>query len=89
MTPERKIEMSNTRDWRRKPRTPTPNARQKRNGLFLDAHPVCQRCTARPSAEAHHDLPQGHPDRTLWRYMRALCRNCHLQLHQLTIKLSR
>lgn len=74
--------MSNPRAWRGKGRTVTPNSRQKRNGLFLDANPVCQRCTRAPSKEAHHDLPTGHPDRNLWRYMRALCRPCHVIVHR-------
>lgn len=72
--------MSNTVDWRAKPRTETPNSRQKRNGLFLDAHPTC-RCGA-PSEEAHHDLPHGHPDRYGWQHMQALCRPCHIAEHQ-------
>lgn len=55
--------MSNPRMWRTKPRTPWPNARQKRNGLFLDQHPVCQQCGAQPSEHAHHRLPRTHPDR--------------------------
>jgi hypothetical protein len=74
--------MSNPRAWRAKPRTPVPNSRQKRNGLFLDANPLCQGCGTRPSKEAHHDLPKGHPDRNLWRYMRALCVPCHTKVHQ-------
>ena len=74
--------MSNTRAWRAKQRTSKPNARQKRNGLFLDAHPVCQDCGKRKSREAHHDLPHGHPDRYLWQYMRALCTRCHVARHQ-------
>lgn len=75
-------EMSNTRAWRARRRTPTPNSRQKRNGLFLDAHPECQRCQCRPSREAHHDLPKGHPDRYQWQHMQALCIPCHVQVHQ-------
>ena len=74
--------MSNPKKWRAKPRTTKPNARQKRNGLYLDAHPMCQGCGKRPAKEAHHDLPHGHPDRFLWRYMRALCRRCHIIVHQ-------
>ena len=73
--------MSNPRAWRAKPRTQKPNSRQKRNGLFLDAHPICQGCGNCPSIEAHHDLPHGHPDRHLWRYMRALCIPCHAAVH--------
>ena len=73
--------MSNPRAWRAKPRTQKPNSRQKRNGLFLDAHPICQDCWCCPSVEAHHDLPHGHPDRYLWRYMRALCIRCHAAVH--------
>ena len=80
--PERKMKMSNPRAWRAKPRTSKPNSRQKRNGLFLDANPMCQCCAQRPSRDAHHDLPPGHPDRYLWRYMRALCRDCHIAVHQ-------
>ncbi len=74
--------MSNTLPWRQKDRTAAPNARQKRNGLFLDNHPICQKCTQRAAVEAHHDLPQGHPDRNLWRYMRALCEPCHVKIHR-------
>lgn len=74
--------MSNPRAWRAKPRTETPNSRQKRNGLFLDSHPTCQACRKRAANEAHHDLPKGHPDRHLWRYMRALCTLCHIKVHQ-------
>ena len=74
--------MSNTVEWRAKRRTSKPNSRQKRNGLFLDAHPICQRCGKRPSKEAHHDLPKGHPDRHLWRFMRALCIRCHVEVHR-------
>ena len=74
--------MSNPRAWRGRGRTETPNSRQKRNKLFLDAHPICQGCGIRPSKEAHHDLPHGHPDRTNWRYMRALCTQCHAAVHR-------
>ncbi len=74
--------MSNTRPWRGKPRTSKPNSRQKRNGLFLDAHPTCQRCGQRPAEEAHHDLPHRHRDRYDWRFMRALCVDCHVTIHQ-------
>lgn len=74
--------MSNTRAWRRKQRTATPNSRQKRNGLFLDAHPRCQRCGARPSKEAHHALPVGHPLRYVWQHMQALCIPCHIEVHK-------
>lgn len=74
--------MSNPRKWRAKPRTSKPNSRQKRNGLFLDEHPRCQRCKRRPSAEAHHDLPKGHPDRHKWGHMRALCVSCHVEVHR-------
>ena len=79
--PERKMEMSNPRAWRAKPRTTTPNARQKRNGLFLDAHPTCQRCGACPSEEAHHVLPKSNPRRFDWKNMMALCRACHIGVH--------
>ena len=74
--------MSNTRAWRSKRRTPVPNSRQKRNGLFLDAHPVCQCCGSAPSEEAHHDLPKGQSDRYKWQNMRALCETCHVALHK-------
>lgn len=74
--------MSNPRLWRAKPRTSKPNARQKRNGLFLDAHPICQCCHGAPSEEAHHDLPKGHPARYKWKNMRALCEPCHVALHK-------
>jgi hypothetical protein len=40
MPAERKMKMSNPRAWRAKRRTTKPNSRQKRNGLFLDAHPL-------------------------------------------------
>jgi len=79
---ERKNIMSNTRSWRAKQRTPVPNSRQKRNGLFLDAHPVCQECGQSQSREAHHDLPKGNPNRYDWQHMRALCRECHIVVHQ-------
>ena len=79
---EGKIDMSNPRLWRTKPRTSKPNSRQKRNGLFLDAHPDCQRCSRQAAEEAHHDLPKGHPQRYLWRYMRALFRICHVAVHR-------
>lgn len=72
--------MSNPRLWRTKKRTTKPNSRQKRNGLFLDAHPLC-RCGC-PAKEAHHELPHGHPDRYDWRNMQALCRLCHVHAHQ-------
>ena len=75
--------MSNTVAWRAKPRTPKPNSRQKRNGLFIDAHPVCQNCCSSRSKEAHHDLPKGHPDRHDWQFMRALCIPCHVTRHRL------
>ena len=75
--------MSNPRAWRAKPRTAVPNSRQKRNGLFLDAHPCCQRCKKRRSREAHHELPKGHPSRYDWRFMKALCVRCHIEVHQL------
>ena len=79
--------MSNTRAWRAKRRTTKPNSRQKRNGLFLDAHPTCQKCQKRPSDEAHHDLPRGHPRRNEWQNMQALCRPCHVRVH-LQLKVS-
>ncbi len=74
--------MSNTKAWRAKPRTSKPNSRQKRNALFLDAHPRCQRCNKRKSQEAHHELPVGHPDRYHWCFMKALCLPCHVDVHQ-------
>jgi hypothetical protein len=74
--------MSNPRLWRAKPRTSKPNARQKRNGLFLDAHPTCQCCCAAPSKEAHHNLPEGNIARYEWKNMRALCEPCHVALHK-------
>ena len=73
--------MSNTVPWRAKPRTTKPNSRQKRNGLFLDAHPTCQQCGNRPSAEAHHLLGHGHPLRYFWCFMLALCIPCHVREH--------
>lgn len=75
-------EMSNTRAWRSKQRTSKPNARQKRNGLFLDSYPTCQTCNKRRAREAHHDLPKGHPNRYDWKHMRALCVPCHVTVHQ-------
>jgi hypothetical protein len=85
---EEKKEMSNPRKWRGKGRTPVPNSRQKRNKLFIDAHPRCQRCNRRDAEEAHHELPKGHPQRHDWRFMKALCTGCHVQVHrQLTITL--
>lgn len=74
--------MSNPRAWRGKGRTTTPNSRQKRNKLFLDAHPTCQQCGKRASQEAHHDLRRGHRNRYDWRFMRALCIPCHVTVHQ-------
>lgn len=74
--------MSNTRAWRAKQRTSMPNSRQKRNGLFLDAHPDCQCCQRRRAEEAHHELPKGHSDRYDWRHMKALCVPCHVAVHQ-------
>ncbi|WP_156347203.1 hypothetical protein [Sphingomonas sp. Leaf33] len=74
--------MSNPRNWRGRGRTTTPNSRQKRNKLYLDAHPVCHRCNSRPSAEAHHELPKGHPNRYDWQHMKALCVPCHIAVHQ-------
>jgi len=83
--------MSNTRAWRAKPRTSKPNSRQKRNGLYLDAHPICHQCQERPADEAHHRLPKGHPFRNQWQYMEALCTSCHVDEHQhprVTVKIS-
>jgi hypothetical protein len=74
--------MSNPRAWRGKGRTTTPNSRQKRNKLFIDAHPDCQRCNQGPAREAHHELPSGHPHRYDWRFMKALCVPCHVTVHQ-------
>lgn len=74
--------MSNPVKWRGRGRTTTPNARQKRNKLFIDAHPKCQRCGQADAQEAHHDKPHGHPDRYDWRFMKALCIPCHVTLHQ-------
>lgn len=74
--------MSNTKMWRVKDRTTKPNARQKRNGLFLDAHPFCSRCHWRLAKEAHHRLPRSNENRYDWRYMEALCRRCHVNEHQ-------
>lgn len=74
--------MSNTVAWRAKARTSKPNSRQKRNGLYLDAHPFCHRCNWRLSKEAHHRLPKGHEARYNWRYMEALCRRCYTVEHQ-------
>lgn len=74
--------MSNPRLWRAKTRTSKPNSRQKRNGLFLDAHPTCQRCGACPSEEAHHVLARRSPRRYAWKNMMALCRSCHIHIHR-------
>ncbi|CAM3134916.1 HNH domain-containing protein [Sphingomonas antarctica] len=74
--------MSNTKAWRQKRRTTKPNARQKRNGLFLDAHPFCQGCCCHQAREAHHELPRGHDDRYDWRFMMALCVACHVLRHR-------
>lgn len=74
--------MSNPVAWRAKPRTSKPNSRQKRNGLFLDAHPCCQQCNRERAREAHHELPKGHPDRYDWANMKALCIPCHVREHQ-------
>jgi 5-methylcytosine-specific restriction endonuclease McrA len=73
--------MSNTRQWRQKARTAKPNSRQKRNGLFLDAHPSCQVCNQQAD-EAHHTLHHGHPLRFEWKYMLALCQACHVKIHR-------
>lgn len=73
--------VSNTRKWRAKDRTTKPNSRQKRNGLFLDEQPDCGEC-GKPSKEAHSDLPDGHPDRHDWRHIKALCRDCHVEVHR-------
>lgn len=81
-TAERKMKMSNTRAWRSKPRTTTPNSRQKRNGLFLDSHPWCERCRLNLADEAHHELPKGHLDRYDWQHMKALCTPCHVEVHK-------
>jgi hypothetical protein len=73
--------MSNTKPWRAKQRTPKPSSRQKRNGLLLDRHPTC-RCGS-PATEAHHDLPKGHPQRNDPQHMRAVCRQCHVDIHRM------
>ena len=74
--------MSNPKKWRAKQRTTTPNSRQKRNGLFLDARPTCEACWIRPAAHAHNDLQKGHPLRFDHQFMRVLCEGCHVTLHQ-------
>ncbi len=74
--------MSNPKKWQVKPRTAKPNARQKRNGLYLDQHPTCVRCCSAQAAEAHHTLALGHPDRYDWKFMQALCTPCHVAVHQ-------
>lgn len=73
--------MSNPVKWRAKPRTTKPNSRQKRNGLLIDARPICESCGTRQSREAHHDLPASHPDRNVPVNMRALCIPCHAVVH--------
>lgn len=74
--------MSNTVKWRKKVRTTKPNARQKRNGLFLDERPGCEVCGTAAAVHAHHDLPHGHPHRFDHQHMRALCEPCHVRHHQ-------
>ena len=74
--------MINPKKWRGKGRTTTPNSRQKRNKLYLDAHPFCHRCHWRLAKEAHHRLPKKHPLRYEWQHMDALCRRCHIAEHQ-------
>jgi hypothetical protein len=74
--------MSNPRAWRKKRRTATPNSRQKRNGLYLDANPVCHGCWSARSKQAHHALWRGHPDRNLWLAMKAFCEKCHVRHHK-------
>jgi len=74
--------MSNPRAWRGRGRTETPNARQKRNKLFIGEHPTCQQCQRRPAEEAHHALPPGHPSRYDWQFMKALCVPCHITVHR-------
>lgn len=74
--------MSNPVNWRDKGRTETPNSRQKRNKFYIDAHPWCQRCDKRPSAEAHHERPKGDPARYAWENMKALCVPCHIAVHR-------
>ena len=74
--------MSNTVEWRKKMRTTKPNARQKRNGLFLDVRPTCQACHHASAKHAHHELPHGNPQRYEHRFMRALCEPCHVEHHR-------
>lgn len=74
--------MSNPQAWRAKPRTATPNARQKRNGLFIDKRPICEGCRASRSKHAHHMLDKGFACRTSWYAMRAYCEPCHVQWHR-------
>lgn len=78
--------MSNTVPWRKKVRTTKPNARQKRNGLFLDEQTVCEECHSAPAVHAHHDLPHGHPSRFDHQCMRALCEPCHVEHHRSTVE---
>ena len=74
--------MSNTVAWRAKPRTSKPNSRQKRNGLFLDGHPVCQQCWNAHAKQAHHVLGHGFAARNHPLAMRALCEPCHVRHHR-------
>jgi 5-methylcytosine-specific restriction endonuclease McrA len=74
--------MSNTRQWRAKRRTSKPSSRQKRYGLFLDAHPVCQECWSAPSKHAHHMLDRTFNGRNHWSALRALCEPCHTRWHR-------
>ena len=74
--------MSNPVAWRAKPRTSKPNSRQKRNGLFLDAHPVCQSCWSAHAKQAHHVLDQTFKCRNHPLVMRALCEPCHVRHHR-------
>jgi hypothetical protein len=74
--------MSNPVKWRGKGRTTTPNSRQKRNKLYLDAHPVCTECRAAPSEHAHHMLDATFPCRTSWLAMRPMCEPCHVRWHK-------
>lgn len=74
--------MSNPVAWRGKGRTPTPNSRQKRAGLYLDASPICHGCWARVPEHAHHMLPKDFNCRTSWHTMRPYCEPCHVQWHR-------
>lgn len=74
--------MSNPVAWRGKGRTVTPNARQKRAGLYIDAMQTCHGCWTSSSEHAHHMLPRSFACRNSWYAMRAYCEHCHIRWHR-------